>query len=155
MFVPLLTALHVTIVVIWIGGVAFVTIIIFPLLLKMEDSFEKVLLFQRVEDRFAKQARAYAWTVGITGGLLLYLTGQHRALFTLNGLGVTVMLMVWLVYTLVLTFEKKIFALLFSQPEKLDAAKIFVRLNTFHWVVLGLSLAAVFIGVWAGHGGRF
>jgi hypothetical protein len=54
----------------------------------------------------------------------------------------------------VLTFEKKIFALLFSQPEKLDAAKIFARLNTFHWVVLGLSLAAVFIGVWTGHGGH-
>ncbi|HUO77343.1 MAG TPA: hypothetical protein VMU21_07165 [Thermodesulfovibrionales bacterium] len=155
MFVPLLTALHVTVVVLWIGGVAFVTIIIFPMLLKMEDSFEKVLLFQRVENRFAKQARAYAWTAGITGAILLYLTGQHRALFTLNGLGATVMLMVWLVYTLVLTFEKKIFALFFSQPEKLDAAKIFVRLNTFHWLVLGLSLAAVFIGVWTGHGGHF
>jgi uncharacterized membrane protein len=155
MVVPLLTALHVTIVVLWIGGVAFVTIIIFPLLLKMEDSFEKVLLFQRVENRFAKQARVYAWTAGITGGLLLYLTGQYTALFTLNGLGATVMLMIWLLYTIILTFERKIFALLFSQPEKLDAAKIFVRLNTFHWVVLGLSLAAVFIGVWTGHGGRF
>jgi len=155
MAVPLLTAIHVTIVVLWIGGVAFVTIIIFPLLLRMEDSFEKVLLFQRVENRFAKQARAYAWTAGITGGILLYLTGQQRALFTLNGLGATVMLMVWVVYTLVLTFEKKIFEVLFSQPEKLDAAKIFVRLNTFHWAVLGLSLAAVFIGVWTGHGGHF
>ena len=155
MAVPFLTAIHVTIVVLWIGGVAFVTIIIFPLLLKMDDSFEKVLLFQRIENRFAKQARAYAWTAGITGAILLYLTGQHRALFTLNGLGATVMLVVWLVYTLVLTFEKKIFGVLFSQPEKLDAAKIFVRLNTFHWVVLGLSLAAVFIGVWTGHGGHF
>jgi uncharacterized membrane protein len=155
MVVPLLTAIHVTVVVLWIGGVAFVTIIIFPLLLKMEDSFEKVLLFQRVENRFAKQARVYAWTAGITGAVLLSLTGQHRTLFTLGGLGATVMLMVWLVYTLVLTFEKKIFAVLFSQPEKLDAAKLFVRLNTFHWVVLGLSLAAVFIGVWTGHGGHF
>lgn len=155
MAVPFLTAIHVTIVVLWIGGVAFVTIIIFPLLLKMDDSFEKVLLFQRVENRFAKQARAYAWTAGITGAILLYLTGQHRALFTLNALGATVMLVVWLVYTLVLTFEKKIFGVLFSQPEKLNAAKIFVRLNTFHWVVLGLSLAAVFIGVWTGHGGHF
>ena len=155
MVVPFLIALHVTIVVLWIGGVAFVTIIIFPLLLRMDDSFEKVLLFQRVENRFANQARAYAWAAGITGAILLYLTGQHRALFTLDGLGVTVMLIVWIVYTLVLTFEKKIFGVLFSQPERLDAAKIFVRLNTFHWVVLGLSLAAVFIGVWTGHGGRF
>ncbi len=155
MLVPLLTAIHVTTIVLWIGGVAFVTIIIFPMLLKMEDSFEKVMMFQRVENKFAKQARFYAWTAGITGGILLYMTGQYNALFTMNTIGVTVMLIVWLVYILVLTFEKRVFKVLFSQPEKLDAAKIFVRLNAFHWVVLGLSLAAVFIGVWAGHGGSF
>jgi uncharacterized membrane protein len=155
MLVPLLTAIHVTTIVLWIGGVAFVTIIIFPLLLRMEDSFEKVLLFQRVENKFAKQARIYAWTAGITGGLLLYLTGEHKALFTMHALGPTVMLIVWSLYIIVLTFEKKIFAVLFSQPEKLDAAKIFLRLNTFHWIILGLSLSAVFVGVWTGHGGRF
>jgi uncharacterized membrane protein len=155
MIVPLLTAIHVTTIVLWIGGVAFVTIIIFPVLLRMEDSFEKVLLFQRVENKFAKHARIYAWIAGITGGLLLYLTGEYGALFTMNALGPTVMLIVWLLYILVLTFEKKIFSVLFSQPEKRDTSKIFVRLNTFHWIILGLSLAAVFVGVWAGHGGRF
>lgn len=60
MFVPLLIAIHVVTVVLWIGGVAFVTIIIFPMLLRMEDSFEKVMLFQRVENKFAKQARIYS-----------------------------------------------------------------------------------------------
>ncbi len=155
MLLPLLIAIHVTTVVLWIGGVAFVTIIIFPLLLGMEDSFEKVLLFQRMENRFAGQARIYAWTAGITGGLLLYLTGEYRELFTMNAFGPTVMLIVWLFYVMVLTFEKKIFSHLFSKPDKLDASKIFLRLNAFHWIILGLSLSAVFIGVWTGHGGRF
>lgn len=155
MLIPFLTAVHVVTIVLWIGGVAFVTMIIFPMLVKMEDSLEKVLMFQRIENTFAKQARVYAWTAGITGSILLYLTGQHRMLFTMHGLAVTVMLLIWLVYTIVLTFEKKIFSLLFSQPEKLDAAQIFVRLNTFHWVILILSLGTVFVGVWAGHGGRF
>jgi uncharacterized membrane protein len=153
--VPLLTAIHVTTIILWIGGVAFVTIIILPLLSGMEDPFEKVLLFQRVENKFAKQARIYAWTAGITGGLLLYLMGQQKELFTMNTLGPTVMLIVWLSYIVVLTFEKKIFAVLFSQEDKLDAAKIFLRMTTFHWIILGLSLSAVFIGVWSGHGGRF
>ncbi len=72
----------------------------------------------------------------------------------MNALGPTVMLIVWLFYILVLTLEKKIFALLFSQPDKLDAAEIFFKLNTFHWIILGLSLLAVFVGVWTGHGGR-
>ncbi len=155
MLVPLLIAVHVTTVVMWIGGVAFVTMIIFPLLLGMEDSFEKVLLFQRMENKFARQARIYAWTAGIAGGLLLYLTGEYRELFTMNAFGPTVMLVVWFFYVMVLTFEKKIFGVLFSKPDKLDASKIFLSLNAFHWIILGISLSAVFIGVWTGHGGRF
>lgn len=151
MLVPLLTALHVVTIVLWIGGVAFVTIIIFPMLLRMEDSLEKVLLFQRVENKFARQARFYAWVAGITGGLLLYLTGGYRMLFTLSGLGITIMLLVWLIYTFILTFEKRIFKVLFSQPEKLDTSKVFRRLNLFHWFIMGLSLLAVFVGVYSGH----
>ena len=153
--VPFLTALHVTTIVLWIGGVAFVTIIIFPMLLGMEDSFEKVLMFQRVENKFARHARYYAGIAGITGGILLSITGQYKELFTRNTVGVSFMLLVWLFYALVLIFEKTVFGVLFSDPKKLDASKIFFRLNVFHWAILGLSLAAVFIGVWSGDGGIF
>lgn len=151
--IPLITALHVVTIVLWIGGVAFVTINIFPLLLTMEDSLEKIMLFQRVENKFARQARFYAWTAGISGAILLYLTGEYKMLFSISGIGVTVMLIVWFIYTFILTFEKRIFKVLFSQPERLDTQKIFKRLNIFHWFVLGLSLVAVFIGVLSGHGG--
>ena len=155
MFVPLLTAIHVTIVVLWIGGVGFVTVIIFPLLLQMDDSLEKVLMFQRVESIFAKQARYYAWITGISGFLLLYMKGLHTLLFTRYTVGVSTMLVAWVFYTFILTFEKKIFKIIFSDPNKYDAAKIFHRLARFHWIILGISLAAVFFGVWAGHGGGF
>lgn len=155
MLIPLLTALHVTIVVLWIGGVAFVTIIIFPMLLEMGDSLEKVLMFQRVESVFAKQARYYAWIAGITGFLLLYLKGMHTLLFTQNTVGVSIMLIAWAFYTFVLTFEKRIFKIIFSDPGKYDPTKIFVLLARFHWIILGVSLGAVFFGVWAGHGGHF
>lgn len=36
----------------------------------------------------------------------------------------------WLIYALVLLLEKNIFNVLFSQPEKFDAAKIFFRLTS-------------------------
>lgn len=154
-FIPFLTAIHVTIVVLWIGGVAFVTIIIFPMLLKMEESLEKVLMFQRVESVFAKQARYYAWIAGPTGFLLLWLKDLHKYLFTKYTVGVSIMLVVWIFYTLVLTFEKKIFGILFSDPKKYDAEKIFARLARGHWIIMGVSLAAVFFGVLFGHGGGF
>lgn len=36
MMIPLLIAIHVITIVLWIGGVSFVTIIIFPMLLKKD-----------------------------------------------------------------------------------------------------------------------
>ena len=155
MLVPLLTAVHVTVVVLWIGGVSFVTIIIFPMLLQMGDSLEKVLMFQRVENIFAKQARYYAGIVGMSGFLLLYMKGLHTVLFTRHAIGVSIMLVAWAFYTFVLTFEKRIFKVIFSDPNKYDASKVFHLLARFHWIILGVSLAAVFFGVWAGHGGSF
>jgi uncharacterized membrane protein len=145
------TALHVTVVVLWIGGVAFVTAIIFPMLLKMEDSLEKALMFQRIEGRFARHARIYVVITGISGFALLYLTGRFGDLFTAGGFGITTMLVVWFVYGLVLTFEKKIFQFLFDRPDKIDPEKVFFRLSAFHWVVLALSLLAIAAGVWEGH----
>ncbi len=155
MLIPFLTAIHVTIIVLWIGGVSFVTIIIFPMLVDMDDSLEKALIFQRIESVFAKQARYYAWTAGVTGFLLLYLLGMHTLLFTRYTVGISIMIIAWAFYVLVLTFEKRIFKIVFSEPSKYDPAKVFVLLARFHWVVLGVSLGAVFVGVWAGHGGSF
>jgi uncharacterized membrane protein len=44
--------IHVISIVIWIGGVAFVTIITFPMIQRADNSLEQVLMFQGVEHRF-------------------------------------------------------------------------------------------------------
>jgi uncharacterized membrane protein len=141
--------------VIWIGGVAFVTMIVFPMIMRMEGSLEKVIFFQGMEHRFAKIAKTSVFITGLTGGWLLYLTGEWKVLFTVQAIGPTVMLIVWTLYVLVLLFEAKLFKLIFSGESQQDTAKIFYKLSAFHWVVLALSLMAVGIGVWAGHGGTF
>ena len=74
-------------------------------------------------------------------------------LFTHDGIGPTVMLIIWSVYVLILLFESKLFKIIFKGETQHDTKKIFHRLTLFHWIVLGLSLLAVFIGVMAGHGG--
>ncbi len=153
MLIPLLAALHVATVVLWIGGVGFVTIIIFPLIARMTNSFEAIMLFQGVEHRFARHARIYVALTGITGFLLLYATRLQSLMFTRQGLGITLMFIAWAFYLLVLIFEKRIFKKLFGAPEKFDAKKVFAILSVFHWFVLGLSMLAVFVGVWWAHAG--
>jgi len=153
MLVSLLTAVHVIGVVVWIGGVAFVTMIVFPMLTRMEDSFEKVLFFQGIEHRFARIAKSSVAVVGLTGGWLLYITGEWRTLFSMVGIGPTLMIIVWSFYLFVLLFEGRIFKMIFGGRAQQDTEKVFSLLSRFHWVVLGLSLLAVGVGVWAGHGG--
>ncbi len=153
MLLPVLIAIHVLAVVIWIGGVAFVTMIMFPMLLRMESSLEKVILFQGMEHRFAKIAKISVAVAGATGAWLLQITGEWQALFTLAGIGPTLMVVVWTFYLMVLLFEGRLFKAIFSGQAQHDTSKVFFRLSVFHWVVLGLSLLAIGVGVWAGHGG--
>lgn len=155
MFLPLLIAIHVIGVVLWIGGVAFVTMVVFPMIMRMENSLEKVLFFQGVEHRFAKIAKTSVVVVGVTGILLLYITGEWNIMFKASGIGPTLMAILWLFYVLVLMFEGRLFKAIFKGEAQQDTAKVFYRLSAFHWVILGLSLLAVGVGVWAGHGGRF
>ncbi len=153
MTIGILTALHVLGVVIWIGGVAFVTMIVFPMILRMENSLEKVLFFQGVEHRFAKIAKAMVALVGITGVALLIMTGEWRAIFSKAGIGPTVMLIVWTLYVLILLFEARLFKFIFKGEAQHATNKVFYTLTVFHWFVMGISLLAVFIGVMAAHGG--
>jgi len=153
MLVSILTAVHVLGVVVWIGGVAFVTMIVFPMITRMEDSFDKVLFFQGIEHRFAGIAKSAVVVVGLTGGWLLYITGEWRILFSVAGVGPTLMLLVWMFYLFVLLFEGRIFKMIFKGSAQQDSVKIFSLLSRFHWVVLGLSLLTIGVGVWAGHGG--
>ena len=153
MLVSVLTAVHVIGVVVWIGGVAFVTMIVFPMIRRMEDSFEKVLFFQGMEHRFARIAKSSVAVVGLTGVWLLYITGEWRTLFSMVGIGPTLMIIVWSFYLFVLLFEGRIFKMIFGGRAQRNTEKVFSLLSRFHWVVLGLSLLTVGVGVWAGHGG--
>lgn len=153
MLLPLLVAIHVLAVVIWIGGVAFVTIIVFPMITRMEDSFEKMIFFQGIEHRFAKVAKISVAVVGITGIWMLQLTEEWKTLFSAAGIGPTLMVILWTLYVLLLLFEDRLFRVLFGGKAQQNTSKVFFRLSIFHWLVLGLSLLVIGVGVWTSHGG--
>ncbi len=152
---PILAAIHVATIVLWIGGVAFVTVIIFPMIQKMGGSLEQVLAFQGIEHRFGRHAKIYVALSGLTGFGMLFMEGRAGDLFTKQGLGITAMLVAWAFYLLVLMFEKRIFKRIFGKPGRFDSARVFGALAVFHWVILIVSMFAVLAGVWQGHGGRF
>lgn len=137
---------HVISIVVWIGGVAFVTMITFPMIQRADNSFEQVMMFQGVEHRFSKVAKVMVVLAGLSGFYLIHEKGLH--------FGVWVMIVLWSVYAaLLFGLEKLIFSKLFKQTpdSKQDTKKVFAILQAFHWVVLALSLFAVAAGIWYSH----
>ena len=65
--------LHVLGIVIWIGGVAFVTLVLLPALRGIDDPQERHRLFERAEGRFAWWARGATLVTGLSGVYMLYL----------------------------------------------------------------------------------
>lgn len=138
--------IHVLSIVIWIGGVTFVTIIMFPMIQRTKNSLEQVMMFQGVEHRFSKIAKVMVILTGLSGFYLLYEKGLSS--------GVYIMIFVWTLYASLLFFlEKIIFKKVFAKPsgEQLDTKQVFFRLQVFHWFVLILSFSAIAVGVWTGH----
>ncbi len=153
----LMHIIHVLTVILWIGGLAFVTVIVLPMAIKTPDALQKVLLFQRIEHRFASLARIYNVVTGASGFVMLFTTGWYRMLFTKSGIPLTFMTLVW-VFWFVMLFGlepiiiRKMLAQMAAGGAKLDIDAIFKRLNIMHWGMVAISLAAATAGVLVAHG---
>jgi uncharacterized membrane protein len=151
-FLTILLIIHVICVIVWIGGVTFVTTVIFPMMYTTEGSLEKALMFQRVEHRFAGMVKWLIGIVGITGFWLLYEKYGFGILNQARGIGIIIMIFAWALYTTVLLSERKIFGKIFADPEKIDMDQALRLINIMHWFLLTISYAAVAGGVWTGQG---
>jgi uncharacterized membrane protein len=60
-------ALHIVAVVLWIGGLAFVTTVLLPAVRNIQAPAERVVFFENIERRFGAQARFTTVLVGLTG----------------------------------------------------------------------------------------
>ena len=153
----LMHVIHVITVILWIGGLAFVTMIVLPMAISTPDALQKVLTFQRVEHRFARIARAYNLITGISGFIMLFLMGWHNLLFTRAGIPLTVMTLVW-VFWFVMLFGlepiiiRKMLDNMAKGGTKMDIDGVFRKLNKMHYFMVAISMAAVIAGVLTAHG---
>lgn len=148
---------HVLTVIVWIGGLVFVTGIVLPMAIKTPDPLQKVLTFQRIEHRFAPLAKVYNVIVGISGFVMVWQTGWYELYFRSGGWALTFMTAVW-VFWFVMLFGlepiviKKMLDRMAREGANMDIDGIFRRVNRLHWVMVAISLAASAAGVVVAHG---
>jgi uncharacterized membrane protein len=141
-----LVYLHVLAIVIWIGGVAFVTAIIFPTLAGMEDSMAKVSFFMGFERRFQFLAKICVIVAGGSGILLFWQRGGFSSLSGDEAFLLGYKFLIWLIFAVLLFgAEKRLMGSLVS--EQTAPQNALRRLAVFHWVVLILSLIAIVAGI--------
>ncbi len=154
---PFLHIIHILTVILWIGGLGFITILILPMVVKMPDALQKVLLFQRIEHRFAPLARVYTVIVGITGFSMFFILDLTSIIFAKEGMFLLVMIAIWVFWVIMLfglepLIVKRILDNLSKQKGKdLEIEDLFNRMNILHFVLLFLSLTAAASGVIFAH----
>jgi uncharacterized membrane protein len=151
-------AAHLIAVILWIGGLFFVTGIMLPMVIKTPDALQKVLTFQRVEHRFAPVAKWFNIVTGITGFAMVYLMGWHNLYFTKAGVALTFMTGVWVFWFVMLVglepiVIRKMLEKMAREGDKMDIDGIFRKVKKLHWFMVAISLAAAVAGAIVAHGG--
>ena len=147
-------ALHVLGVVLWIGGVAFVTTVLLPAVRRMKDPADRVAFFERVERTFAWQARGTTLLVGATGFYLTYAWDLWDRFSEPSFWWMHAMVIVWAVFTVMLFVAEPLFLHdWFLERAERKPDETFALIERLHRILLAVSLITVLGAVLGSHGG--
>jgi uncharacterized membrane protein len=145
-------ALHVVAIVLWIGGVAMVTLVLLPAARRLPEA-DAYATFERLERRFAAQSR---WTTLVAGVSGFYLTASLDlwSRFTQPAYWwMHAMVLVWALFTLMLFVLEPFFLHRWLAARAVRDAEGTLRIVArLHWVLLALSLVTIAGAVAGGHG---
>lgn len=154
--VTLARALHVLAVVLWIGGVGFVTTVLLPAIRYLKACDERLSLFDTFERRFARQARITTVLTGLTGFYMLVRLDLWDRFREASFWWMHAMVLVWLLFTLMLFVLEPAFLhrWLLARARAVPGAT-FALVEWLHRVLLALSIVTVFGAVVGSHGFLF
>lgn len=147
-------ALHVLGVVLWIGGVAFVTMVLLPAVRRMKSPEERVAFFEAVEGRFAWQARGTTLLVGLSGFYLTHIWDAWWRFLDPTFFWMHLMVMVWVIFSVMLFIAEPLFLhRWFIEQSREKPEQTFGLIQRMHWVILTISLITVATATVGSHGG--
>ncbi len=153
--IALARALHVLAVIHWIGGLAFVTLIILPLATSRHTADESLALFESVERRFSRQVRISVPLVGATGFWMTYRLDLWDRFTDPNFWWMGAMLGLWLVFMLALFVIEPFLHARFANRARRDPTATFRRISRLHQFLLLLAALTAFGAVAGVHGFNF
>jgi uncharacterized membrane protein len=145
--------LHLLAILFWIGGVAFVTLILLPWVRRHHQPDDRLAAFHAIEGRFAPQARLWVALAGLSGLWMIHRAGLWYRFADARFWWMHAMVFVWLVFAAIL-FVVEPLVLHRRMRQSPTPSADFDRLLIGHRALLALSLVA-FIGAAGGSHGLF
>ena len=149
-------ALHVFAVVIWIGGVAFVTLILLPALKQNYQGVSRYELFEQLEHRFVPIAKLTTLIAGISGFYMLYILNGWQRYQQIEHWWLHAMTFIWLMFSFILFIAEPLFLhAWFKKHSTNSPEKTFKYLVAMHRILLTVSLITILGAVAGSHGLMF
>lgn len=143
-------AVHVLAVILWIGGVGFVTLVLIPALGRTDEA-TRMARFHDLESRFAPQARVWVLLAGGSGLWMIWRADMWSRFVDPQFWWMHAMVLAWLPFSLML-FVLEPLVLHKRMRDSRDPAGDFRRLRLMHQLLLALSLIAAFGAAAGAHG---
>jgi uncharacterized membrane protein len=145
---------HVLAVVLWIGGVGFVTTVLFPAVRRSRAPQERLAAFLQFEAAFAWQARISVTLAGLSG---LYMTWRLDAWSRFRSPGfwwMDAMVVLWLLFAAMLFVIEPlaVHRRITRAASSPASGPTFDRMERFHQIMLTLSLLTILGAVGGSHG---
>ncbi len=134
--------IHVRAVAHWIGGVAFVTLVVLPLA-KARPGLEGIALFESVERRFAAQVRVSIPLAGAAGLWMTYRADLWSRFLDPSYWWMAAMAAIWTVFAIVVFGVEPVFHRRFEQMARANPDVALRRVTRMHRVLLAASAVTI------------
>ena len=152
-YLTLARVLHLIAVVIWIGGVAMVTTVVIPAVKKLKSKEEQIKTFEKIENRFALQAKVTTVITAVTGFYMINELNAWNRYFDVKYWWIHAMTLIWVLFTVVLfVLEPLVLHKLYKKYAEQNPEKTFAFIQKFHWILMILSFITIFGAVAGSHG---
>ena len=143
-------AIHVLSVVVWIGGVYFVTFIVLPVLKRTDDMVSR---FESVEIQFTKHAKVVVTLAGLSGFYMISRLDGWEWYGDADYWWVHAMTFLWLIFTFVLFVAEPWFLhAWFIRQAEVAPERTIAYVTRFHQIMTLLSLIVVAAAIFGVHG---
>ena len=145
--------IHVLSIVLWMGGVAFVTMVLIPAIRSSSFRGDECYIFNLIENRFAYVARALVILAGLSGFYMIYQLNAWNRFWEIRYFWMHAMVLIWLMFVLALFVIEPFFIRDHGRIVK-DGRNFgdLRKTQVLHLIILTLSLITIFVSVLGAHG---